>query len=217
MIVYRIENRHTGLAYIGITKHGVTSRFTQHCSQANTGSKAPLHAAIRHHGADAFEIKELCSCKTREDACYIERLLIADQKTLYPCGYNATIGGERGSSWYPGATKKQSVSLRQYFHENPASRDLISKAQAARWKKPEYRTRMIAAFATASRDPQAYRNAQAKGAATKHAKRDAAVLAGTASDAQRQAYNKEHGLTPSKSEVAKAASLARWAQHREAA
>lgn len=114
-IVYLMRNKINGKKYVGQTlshrknhekfrPFGEVGRFKDHVSEAMCNTKTKqcryLNAAIRKHGADAFEVSVLAYCEVKDlDALEIQ--FIKEQNCLAPHGYNLTSGGrewtERGA------------------------------------------------------------------------------------------------------------------------
>lgn len=93
--IYKIENRLSGKAYIGITRQPVKNRWKAHYSEANCGSRMrAVHAALRAHGLEAFTFEVIGSAATAEEATAKERMAIVIFGSVAPGGYNLTAGGE---------------------------------------------------------------------------------------------------------------------------
>lgn len=54
----------------------------------------PLHYAMRKHGVDNFACEQIASSWDKENLFELEKLLIAQEGTMRPNGYNATKGGD---------------------------------------------------------------------------------------------------------------------------
>jgi len=89
--VYSITHIESGKQYIGITNN-LKRRWTCHRSVVNKNTY--IANAIRKYGVNAFEFKHIATAFDEDSAIQIERLLIADRKTLCPDGYNLGLGGE---------------------------------------------------------------------------------------------------------------------------
>lgn len=94
-IAYCITNQVNGKRYIGITKRSLTLRFSGHVLAAQKGGHNGLRNAIRKYGAEAFKIEHIASAFDRDSLLDLECLLIAQEGTLTPHGYNLTTGGEQ--------------------------------------------------------------------------------------------------------------------------
>lgn len=106
-IAYRITCIPTGKSYVGITVRKLSLRWKQHRVQArHTTGKAPFPKAILKHGPKAFRVEPIASARSWPDLLELERLLIAQEGTYWPNGYNATEGGEGALGctrpWRPG-------------------------------------------------------------------------------------------------------------------
>jgi group I intron endonuclease len=94
MIVYCIQHRVSGKAYIGQTVQRLSTRLSQHRSEAFVrGSNGLLHKAIRKYGWDAFEVSVLEEASDRPDLDMAERAWIYIYGSIQPAGYNLESGG----------------------------------------------------------------------------------------------------------------------------
>lgn len=101
-IVYRITCSASGKSYIGITIRSLRERWKQHVAQAKAAAKpSPIQAAIRKHGRSSFSIEAIASAASLPDLYETERVLIRQEGTRLPLGYNATDGGDRPSGYRP--------------------------------------------------------------------------------------------------------------------
>src|SRR5579872_4831653 len=106
--IYKIVNKSNEKCYVGQTKShrlnknkyrpfGSVGRFNDHISEAINNTKKNqctyLNNAIRKYGKDNFEVIVLETCSVdilnEREQYYIEKL-----SSLYPNGYNLTIGGK---------------------------------------------------------------------------------------------------------------------------
>lgn len=100
MLLYCILNLRNGKRYIGVTTVSVAARWQGHVREARWGSKRLLCAAIRKYGPEAFEIEvlaEMANGSGLGDLRDLERVLIQQEGTMSPGGYNMTAGGEGAS------------------------------------------------------------------------------------------------------------------------
>lgn len=80
-----------------MTESTLAVRWSQHKKVAKRGSPTALHAAIRKYGVASFSVSSMVSVLEgvgRDALCEIERLLIAQENTMAPAGYNMTPGGD---------------------------------------------------------------------------------------------------------------------------
>lgn len=106
-VIYLIEHTASGKKYVGQTlshrlnhgkyrPFGAEARFREHKSAARNNTKTTqctyLYNAIRHHGEGAFTMRvlEVCECDVLDDR---EKHYISTLTTLFPTGYNLTVGG----------------------------------------------------------------------------------------------------------------------------
>lgn len=94
-IIYQVTNKVNGKRYIGKTSRTVSVRWKDHVESSVGGSQYYFHKAIRKHGTNSFEIKELETVSDEDVANYREIFWIAALQTYRPDrGYNQTFGGE---------------------------------------------------------------------------------------------------------------------------
>jgi hypothetical protein len=106
--IYLITNSSTHKRYIGQTlthrknrgkyrPFGYIGRFNDHISEAICNSKKKqcsyLNNAIRLYGKESFHVELILTCP-REDLDIQEKKHIEEYSTLFPNGYNLTIGGK---------------------------------------------------------------------------------------------------------------------------
>lgn len=133
--IYKITHRETGKAYIGVTTYTVKYRWESHIRSVrrkSVKSKTAITQAIAKYGADAFDVVHIASSFSRDGMLETERLLIAQERTKAPFGYNLTDGGDRmfnpsedvrrrialaatGVIRTPESIAKQSLSLREHW------------------------------------------------------------------------------------------------------
>lgn len=94
MIVYKVLNTMTGMAYVGITVRPLYVRWKAHLATARGKKPSELHRAISQYGADAFIVTELAVAETFDELKRLEIQYIKELQTRYPLGYNKTLGGQ---------------------------------------------------------------------------------------------------------------------------
>ena len=104
MLLYCIQNTRNLKRYIGITAQSLAARWSGHMWAAKSGSTSALHRAMRKYGVENFVIEEVASLIPGGDyqsLLDLEKVLIAQERTKVPHGYNLTVGGEgcRGYEW----------------------------------------------------------------------------------------------------------------------
>ena len=92
--IYCITNKVNGKKYIGKTTETISKRFSEHCSEANSGrfGNRPLYKAMRKYGIENFSIELLVECKEGDLESY--EIMFIDKYNTYHSGYNATRGGD---------------------------------------------------------------------------------------------------------------------------
>jgi hypothetical protein len=86
----------------------------------------------------------ICHCLTREDACYIERLLISEHNTLKPFGYNLTAGGD-GTLSYKRPLHQlltHSAKMKHFYEAHPERRVIIGNQHRGKTMSAESRQRV---------------------------------------------------------------------------
>jgi group I intron endonuclease len=106
MIVYLITNKINGKKYVGQTIQPIEDRWRQHSVYDLHKLDFLLYRALRKHGVENFEIKEIDGANDQTELNYREWLWIHKLETNSPeKGYNVRLGGRNGS--LPEETKKK--------------------------------------------------------------------------------------------------------------
>ena len=105
--IYKISNTVTSKVYIGQTSNTIEYRFKEHLDKSNNSNvnHRPLYLAMNKYGKENFYIECLEVVSTKEEANEKEQFYIK-QYDSFKNGYNATIGGDCGSS-----NKKQVLQI----------------------------------------------------------------------------------------------------------
>lgn len=147
-IVYLIENRINGKAYVGITVRTLAKRWTSHvCDSARY--TWPLSNAIRKWGADAWDMEVLQTCETAAELKAAERYWIAKLGTHVSTGdgYNVSLGGD-GTFGVP-CSEQRRARCREVNLGKRMSAETRAKIRAANLGKrstPESREKASAAL-----------------------------------------------------------------------
>lgn len=91
MVIYLITNKVNGKQYVGQTTQSLFRRWHLHCSKS--GRCLAMKSAIRKYGKENFSIKSIYVASCLEELNQMEREFINKYNTLFPNGYNLTIGG----------------------------------------------------------------------------------------------------------------------------
>ncbi len=91
-IVYRITDHVNDKHYIGLTTTTVENRWHDHRGSVRSGQK-PLNIAMREFGVENFTIEVIASCRTLSDLRTTEIMIIRQDNTTVPNGYNVSRGG----------------------------------------------------------------------------------------------------------------------------
>ena len=82
------------MQYIGITSIGVRERWYAHISCSRSlSSNNPMYKDMKEFGETSFEIYEIESGLSKEEADAREKELVKEYNTKWPNGYNLTDGG----------------------------------------------------------------------------------------------------------------------------
>lgn len=91
---YVITCKVSGMQYIGITSIGVKERWYAHISCSRSlSSNNPMYKDMKEFGEKSFEIHEIESGLSKEEADVREKELVKEYNTKWPNGYNLTDGG----------------------------------------------------------------------------------------------------------------------------
>ena len=149
---------------MGKTTNSLATRWIQHCSKAKKKANYHFHNAIRKHGRENFEIREIACPETEQSMNNLERVYITLFQADNPeFGYNSTSGGE--GSFHNEATKKKISAalvgksgrpMSEYNKQKlmeavigvPKSEEhklKLSEVRKELWKNPEFRQQMTEA------------------------------------------------------------------------
>ncbi len=95
-IIYCVTHKPSLKQYVGLTMQTIERRWQYHLEQASSGhikSGQSLHAAIREHGAGAFEVKQIDRGVTKKGLEEKERAWIQKLNTISPNGFNISVVG----------------------------------------------------------------------------------------------------------------------------
>src|SRR6516165_8432239 len=95
-IAYRICNLINQKSYIGITTRALDKRLWDHCSRARNNPVWIISKAIQKYGWENFQTEHIASSWDISSLLDLEALLIKQENTRSPFGYNMNDGG-RGS------------------------------------------------------------------------------------------------------------------------
>ncbi len=142
----------TDLSYIGVTRRGWRTRWSEHVNAATKGSHYRFHAAIREHGDCQTMRHSVIGCfKTEAEAMTLEESMVGFE-TLYPLGLNMIPGGYAGVAYLHkiGAARgrvspddKQDIINR--FFETASRRGIPNPLASVNWQNPEYAEKVICA------------------------------------------------------------------------
>lgn len=108
--IYVVRNDVNNLVYVGQTTRAVEERFKEHChpGKANTEFFA---RAIQEIGREHFYVEVLESgLETQREMNYREAYYVSTMRTVWPDGYNLTVGGTWGKEF-----KQTKIPARKEF------------------------------------------------------------------------------------------------------
>jgi hypothetical protein len=117
--------------YVGITCRTVDSRWKAHVSAARRGDGWKLAKAIRKYGPDQFDVVELFSYQTKEEAGKAEIALIA-ALGLTSKGYNVLAGGGLMSDEGRRRLSTNSRPPRTFEHDEAVGKSLRGRKRPAK-------------------------------------------------------------------------------------
>lgn len=129
-VVYCITNAVNGKQYVGITTQTMEQRFKFHLRA--TGGCRRLQAAIRHHGASAFNVSEIDRGTTEDELSAKERIWIDRLGTIHPAGYNLSRGGASNMIVHDETRALQARSAERKW-QSKAAREKASDQMKRAW------------------------------------------------------------------------------------
>lgn len=92
------ENKINGKKYIGQTIHALHTRKNGHKQFAKRGVDTLFHRSLRKNGFGCFRWNILCKCDSKEELDDMEFHYIRQYNSIYPNGYNMTMGCDGGDT-----------------------------------------------------------------------------------------------------------------------
>jgi group I intron endonuclease len=141
--IYQITNSVNGKIYIGKTLSAVSTRWSNHKSDARKGVvRYALYLAMRKHGIESFSIETLerwegnSKRALNEKLCEREKALIEERDARNPeIGYNMVDGGKGTAGWHPSSErweKAKQTRIRNGTYKQPHSETTKRKIAEAR-------------------------------------------------------------------------------------
>jgi group I intron endonuclease len=118
--VYKIECKITGRKYIG-SSVDVNKRLKEHIRKLNKGTNSAkfLQAEFLKYGEEHFTFELLEEVET-DKLGEMERFLIVNLNTVYPNGFNSSLGGETGRRGTKvSEEERRAISIRVSGENNP--------------------------------------------------------------------------------------------------
>jgi group I intron endonuclease len=135
----------SGKRYVGFTSEGFDRRWSKHVQASKSGSRFPLHNAIRKYGHESFTRSLLERMTTEAGAKRAEQLWIKELGTFGSGGYNATLGGEGTlglTHEHSPETRAKLADLQRGKIASPETRAKMSKAGRDKVLSPETRAKI---------------------------------------------------------------------------
>ena len=139
--------------YIGITKRGWRTRWSEHLRAANSGSHYRFHRAIRQwYGVAKVVSHSILACGMSERAALAAEEDLVSTEALYPRGLNMVPGGNTGLAYLRrigaiGTSERVSPDDRQAiinrFFERASRKGLPNPLAAANWLDSDYAEKVI--------------------------------------------------------------------------
>jgi group I intron endonuclease len=188
MLIYKATNRINSKVYIGKWMGvSVQTRWNQHISAANKGSRWHLSYAIRKYGPRFFEVEVIDRAQTAEELSEKEKHYIALYQSNDPKkGYNMTSGGDGRPHT---EVEKEQLSQRMLGNKRAAG-----CRHSDEWKETA-RQRMLGNQYAAGR---------------KHRVRRKSITVSVATRAKMSRSHKQRMSTPEGRELARKMAQARW-------
>ena len=122
---------------------GYKGRFRDHISEALCNTKKKqctyLNNAIRLYGKENFKVELLQRCPINE-LNQLEQKLINDYDSLYPNGYNLTIGGK---TTYQASIKNNNIKTERLpYNHSATTKDKIGAGLIKFYKNPDNRKKI---------------------------------------------------------------------------
>jgi len=111
MIIYKATNSINNKSYIGQTIHNLNDRMGAHFQEAKKDN-LPFHNALLKYKHE-FIWEKIDQCDSKEELDEMEFHYIKQYDTLFPNGYNMTLGGEGTHGWKPSNDTKKKIGLKQ--------------------------------------------------------------------------------------------------------
>ena len=109
MIIYKATNKINGKSYIGQTIYDLKFRIRSHISEANRDNLPFHNALLKYKNYFEWRILEVCNSKNEMDE--MEFHYIKQYNSIFPNGYNLTLGGEGNYGWIPNSENRENISL----------------------------------------------------------------------------------------------------------
>ncbi len=94
-VIYLASNTETSKCYVGQTVQKLSSRISEHISRASKGTTKSYFAnSLNKYDSEIFTWEILEYCDSKEELDEMEFHYIKQYNSIYPYGYNLTLGGE---------------------------------------------------------------------------------------------------------------------------
>lgn len=113
MCIYKIVNKINGKVYVGQTVRNAGKRWASHFHKKPSHHSSLIHNALHKYGIIAFWFEVIESAATKEHLDLRERYWIKKLNSVFPSGYNLTLGGQSGRVF----TKETKLKMKASAHK----------------------------------------------------------------------------------------------------
>ncbi len=116
-IIYKITNLINGKSYIGQTRNERPHRRIQ-CHFRKQKAKDLVYLACLKYGKENLKAEIICSSLNATNLNDLERILVEQETSLVPNGYNMKTGGNQGGGYSPELSEEVSQKVKEWYQAN---------------------------------------------------------------------------------------------------
>ena len=131
MLIYLLQNKVNGKAYVGQTLQSLERRLAGHRWESYKRKGCIISKAIAKHGWHSFTAKVLKNCASQQELDSEEIRLIFELGTQVPRGYNIANGGN-GAGQHSESSKRKMSEQRKGRPAHPNLKRAVALANSAR-------------------------------------------------------------------------------------